>query len=631
LGKSSATKREDAENCAIDFWDWQWHFHRFSMMIGEKSAPPPGRRIMSRLACRLFLLLILITPIELAAAERPNVIVFLADDQGWGDLGIHGNANLRTPHLDALAAAGAAFDRFFVQPVCSPTRAEFLTGRYHPRGGVWNVSTGGERLNLDEKTLADELQTAGYATGCFGKWHNGTQYPYHPRGRGFDEYFGFTSGHWGDYFNAPLDHDGNSVQGKGYLPDELATRTIGFLEKNRSRPFFAYVAFNTPHSPMQVPDPYFARFKDAALKNRGAGPPKEDLDHTRAALAMVENLDANVGRVLAKLDELKLTRNTIVLYFSDNGPNGSRWNGGMKGRKGSTDEGGVRSPLHVRWTGTIAPGTSVRPIAGAIDLLPTLLELTGTTRTGTKPLDGRSLVPLLLGKPVDWPDRTLFAHWNGKVSARTQRHRLDADGKLFDMIADPDQKTDIAKAEPATATKLAKAVSDWRTELLKDFRKDSRPFPVGNVEFPIAQLPARDGVPSGGVKRSANAPNCSYFTNWTKTDDAISWNVETLTAGRYDLELLYTCPKDSVGATVELSFSERTLSGKVVEAHDPPLRGRENDRVPRVGESYVKDFRPWKLGSLELPKGAGTLKLRATSIPGPSVMDIRGLNVTLRK
>ncbi len=570
---------------------------------------------------------------SLAAADRPNVVVILADDQGWGDLSLHGNGNLKTPHIDSLATRGAAFDRFFVQPVCSPTRAEFLTGRYHPRGGVWNVSTGGERLNLDERTLADELKAAGYATACFGKWHNGTQYPYHPRGRGFDEYYGFTSGHWGDYFDPPLDHNGKSVTGKGFLPDDLTTRAIDFIDQNKSRPFFAYLAFNTPHSPMQVPDEYFARFRGAVLTHAGTGPPKEDQDHTRAALAMMENLDANVGRVLKALDERKLADDTIVIYFSDNGPNGARWNGGMKGRKGTTDEGGVRSPLLVRYPKGIRAGITVKEIAGAIDLLPTILELTGSKRTGVKPLDGRSLAPLLTGTAGTWPDRALFAHWNGKVSARTQRHRFDADGKLFDMVADPGQKTDLAKTEPETAAKLAKAAEEWcQPERLKRIlKKDQRPFPVGHVEFPTAQLPARDGVASGGIKRSANAPNCSYFTNWTKVDDAITWNVETLAAGRYDVEFLYTCPKEAVGATVELSFGERTLTGKVTEAHDPPLRGKEHDRVPRVGESYVKDFRPLKLGAIELPKGVGPLKLRATAIPGPSVMDLRGLTLTLRK
>ena len=146
-----------------------------------------------------------------AAGRRPNIVVILADDQGWGDLSVNGNTNLSTPNIDSLARDGALFERFFVCPVCSPTRAEFLTGRYHPRGGVHGVSTGGERLNLDEKTIADTFKAAGYATGAFGKWHNGTQYPYHPNARGFDEYYGFTSGHWGQYFDPPLEHNGTDA------------------------------------------------------------------------------------------------------------------------------------------------------------------------------------------------------------------------------------------------------------------------------------------------------------------------------------------------------------------------------------------------------------------------------------
>src|SRR5947209_4791841 len=207
-----------------------------------------------------------------AQEKRPNVVVLLADDQGWGDLSVNGNTNLSTPRIDSLARDGAVLERFFVCPVCSPTRAEFLTGRYHPRGGVWNVSTGGERLNLSEKTLADTFKAAGYATGAFGKWHNGTQYPYHPNARGFEEYYGFTSGHWGEYFNPPLDHNGRMVRGHGYITDDLTEHALAFIEHNRDRPFFCYVPYNTPHSPMQVPDKYWDKFKSADLKLRYAGP-----------------------------------------------------------------------------------------------------------------------------------------------------------------------------------------------------------------------------------------------------------------------------------------------------------------------------------------------------------------------
>ncbi|HYH66005.1 MAG TPA: sulfatase-like hydrolase/transferase [Urbifossiella sp.] len=563
-----------------------------------------------------------------AAQPRPNVVVILADDAGWGDLGVHGNTNLRTPHLDGLAAAGARFENFYVQPVCAPTRAEFLTGRWHPRGGVRGVSTGAERLNLDERTIADALRTAGYATGCFGKWHNGSQYPYHPRGRGFDEYYGFPSGHWGDYFSPPLEHGGRVVTGNGFLPDDLTDRAIGFIERNRSKPFFCYLPLNTPHSPMQVPDRFYDRFRDAPLALRAAA--KEDAAHTRAALAMVENIDWNIGRLLARLDALDLAQNTFVVYFHDNGPNGWRWNGGLRGRKGSTDEGGVKSPLLVRWPGRTRPGTRVAHIAGAVDLFPTIAAMTGAKATGSKPLDGRNLVPLLTASDVDWAGRELFSHWAGKTSARSETHRLDDAGRLYDLRTDPGQTKDVSAADPATTDRLRAAVAAWRKDVGVPAKADDRPYPVGHAAFPITHLPARDGVPHGGVRRSSAAPNCSFFTNWKTADDRMTWDVEVATAGRYDVQLWYTCPKGSEGSTVELSLGAAKLSGKVAEPHDPPLRGAEHDRVKRDAESYVKDFRPLTLGTLELPRGRGQLTLRATAIPGAQVADVRGITLTLR-
>ncbi len=564
-----------------------------------------------------------------AAEARPNVVIILADDQGWGDLSVNGNSNLATPRIDSLAKDGALFERFYVCPVCSPTRAEFLTGRYHPRGGVHGVSTGGERLNLDEKTIGDTFKAAGYATGAFGKWHNGTQYPYHPNARGFDEYYGFTSGHWGAYFDPPLDHNGQPVQGKGFIIDDLTDYALKFIADNQSRPFFCYVPFNTPHSPMQVPERFYRKFADAGLKLRARNPRQEDIAFTRAALAMCENIDWNVGRILDRLEELKLADRTIVIYFSDNGPNSWRWNGGMKGRKGSTDEGGVRAPFLLRWPGHMPAGTRIPQIAGAIDLLPTLADLAGIPVASSKPLDGLSLKPLLLGAVRDWPERMIFSHWNGKVSVRTQRWRLDDDNHLFDVGADPGQDHDLAAAEPEVSVRLAQARSKWRADLLPGLEHDHRPFTVGYRQFPLTQLPARDGVPHGNVQRSANAPNCSYFKNWTSPRDSITWDIEVATAGRYEAVVYYTCPAADTGSMIELSFRGSRLQGQVSEAHDPPLRGAENDRVPRQGESYVKDFKPLRLGAIELNKGRGLLTLRALSVPGKQVMDVRCIALTL--
>lgn len=586
-----------------------------------------------RIAAQLIALGLLFSPATSApATERPNVVVILSDDQGWGDLSVHGNTNLATPQIDSLARDGAIFERFFVCPVCSPTRAEFLTGRYHPRGGVWSTSTGGERLNLDERTIGDAFKAAGYATGAFGKWHNGTQWPYHPNARGFDEYYGFCSGHWGHYFDPVLEHNGQTVRGKGFIIDDLTDHALEFIDQHRDQPFFCYLPYNTPHSPMQVPERFYEKFRGAELPLRAADRREEDLETTRAALAMCENIDWNVGRVLAKLAELKLADNTIVVYFADNGPNSWRWNGDMKGRKASTDEGGVRSPLLIRWPGHIAAGTRVKPIAAAIDLLPTLTALADIAPTGAKPLDGKSLAPLLLGHAADWPDRLLFSHWNDKVSVRSQQYRLDQNGKLFDPAADPAQEHDLSKDQSATATRMRAATDEWRAKVLGELKRnaaDARPLTVGYREFPITQLPARDGVSQGNITRSARAPNCSFFQNWTSLNDSITWNIEVHTPGKYEAVVLYTCPVADVGSTIELEFAGQRVEATVKEAFDPPLIGTAQDRVPRNGESLVKDFKPLSLGTFKLPAGKGRLTLRALSIYGQSVMDVRGVTLTL--
>lgn len=593
----------------------------------------------------LLLPCLLCLPWLTCADEKPNVVIFLADDAGWGDYSHSGNRMISTPNIDSIAQGGVSLDRFYVCPVCSPTRAELLTGRYHPRGGVRGVSTGQERLDLGEKTIADAFKAAGYATGAFGKWHNGSQWPYHPMARGFDEYFGHSSGHWGEYFDPPLEENGRMIRTKGYIVDICTDRALGFIEKNKSLPFLCYVPFTTPHSPWAAPEQNWQRFKDKPITQPASEPDKEDADQTRCALAMVENQDWNVGRVLAKLRDLGLERNTIVLYFSDNGPNSMRWTGGMKGRKGSTDEGGVRSVCYLRWPARLPAGHTVTQIAAAIDLMPTLTALAGVQRAGSKPLDGRDLSPLLLRQSTDWPDRMIFSTWAGRVSVRTQTHRLDSQGMLFDMVADPGQTRSVNESQPGLEARLTAAVQDWRREMFgsedgpaqqKAAKKkgggnavDPRPIPVGYREFPITMLPARDGEPQGAVQRSSNAPNCSYFVNWTSMDDRMVWLLDVHTSGRYLVEVDYTCPLPDAGATVEISFQNARLAGKVEPGWDPPLNTNQ-DTLPRpAGESQMKEFKTLRLGEITLPAGQGPLTLRALEIPGKSVMDVRRVTLTL--
>lgn len=570
-------------------------------------------------------------------ADRPNVVIFLADDAGWGDYSINGNRQVATPNIDSIARDGVTLQQFFVSPLCSPTRAEFLTGRYHPRGGVRGVSTGYERLNLDEKTIADDFKAAGYVTGAFGKWHNGSQWPYHPMARGFDEFFGYTSGHWGEYFDAPLEDNGRMVRTEGYIVDVCTDRALRFIERNQSRPFFCYIPFTTPHSPWAVPETDWQRFKNKPITQRATNARLEVIDETRCVLAMMENQDWNVGRVLGKLAELKLATNTIVLYFSDNGPNGFRWNGGMKGKKGSTDEGGVRSPCFIRWPAKLPRGHVVQPVAGVIDLLPTLTSLAGIGRSGNKPLDGQDLSPLLLKQKTSWPDRMIFSSWANNSGVRTDRYRLDHHGNLYDIVADPGQTTPINDKEPETAARLQDAVKAWRKEMYgsaeADVRTgktvDPRPIPVGYSEFPITMLPSRDGTPRGGIQRSSSAPNSSYFVNWTSRDDSIVWRIKVATAGTYEVTIDYTCPIADEGSLVELSFAGSRLAGKVAPGWDPPLYTNQ-DTIPRpAAESRMKPFKTLKLGQIKLPEAEGNLTLRALEIPGKSVMDLRRLTLTL--
>jgi arylsulfatase A-like enzyme len=555
-----------------------------------------------------------------AQKSRPNVLMILTDDQGWGDLSFNGNVNLNTPNIDSLAGGGAVIENFYVCPVCSPTRAEMLTGRYYTRVGVTSTSEGGERLNADESTIGDTFKAAGYATGAFGKWHNGTQWPYHPNARGFDEFYGFCSGHWGYYFSPQLEHNGELVKGNGYIADDFTDHALDFIEKNKNTPFFCYIPYNIPHSPMQVPDSYWEKFDGKELELRHRDPEKENIEHTRAALAMCENIDWNVGRLLEKLDELNLAENTIVIYFSDNGPNGWRWNAGMKGRKGQTDEGGVRSPFFIRWPAQIKPGTEIPHIAAAIDLLPTLAELAEIQVVGDKKLDGVSIKPLLLGTRSDWQDRMYFSTWNGKVSVRTQKYRLDHEGRLFDMQADPGQRKDVSQKHPQITARLKKAVQDWKKETFTPV--EPRPFTVGHPGAKITLLPARDGRGNGNIKRSSIHPNCSFFTNWTDENDSITWDIEVLTAGLYEAQIHYTCKRENLGTELELSFEGEKVSRKVIQPFESELKGIEENHV-YMKESYVKDFKPLSLGKIRMSKKRGTLCLRATNIPGSEAVDLR--------
>ncbi|MFL3657288.1 MAG: arylsulfatase [Opitutales bacterium] len=575
------------------------------------------------LLLKIFALTLLHTTL---AARQPNVVVILTDDQGWGDLSVSGNTNLATPHIDSLADQGITMENFYVCQVCAPTRAEFLTGRYYPRTGVSGVSRGQGRLNPDETTIADIFKNNGYATGAFGKWHNGTQAPYHPNDRGFDEYYGFTSGHWGHYFSPPLDHNRRKVRGHGYVVDDFTDHAIDFIKANRDQPFFCYIPYNTPHSPMMISDEFYGKFEYQELAQHYRDPDVEDVMMTRAALAMCENIDWNVGRVLSTLNKLQLSDDTIVVYFSDNGPNSYRWNGDMKGRKSSIEEGGLRSPFFIRWTNTLPAGKSVPQITGAIDLLPTLTQLASLTPNTAKPLDGRSFESLLSNSNPKWQPRSLFAIKGNQVSVRTQRYRLDAKGQLFNINTDRGQYTNVAKTHPAIVKELqAQARAHQKIMQAAFAQYADRPFTVGYA--PTTTLPARDAEPHGTIQRSSKAPNNSFFTHWTKTSDSITWDIDVSDSANYEAIAYYTCAAGNEGVTLKLSMEKAgTTKTKVTEVFDPPLYDKSLERMAE-SHYFVKDFKPLALGKIKLSRGRGLLSLTAPNIPGQQAVDIHSIEL----
>ena len=572
-------------------------------------------------------------------ARQPNVLLIMTDDQGYGDLGFHGNEQIHTPVLDRLASQSVRFDRFFVSPYCTPTRAALLTGRYPLRTGTAAVTRGLETVRSEEVTIAEVLKSAGYATGCFGKWHIGEHYPNHPNGQGFDEYFGMPQGHWDNYFDPKLDHNGQPVQTRGFITDVITDHALRFIEKQRDAPFFCYVPYNAPHTPLQVPDRYFDKYTSRGLDAR-----------TAAIYGLLENVDENVGRLLNRLDELKLADRTIVIFLSDNGPEGregSRYNAGMRGMKGTVHEGGMRVPLFVRWPGRLKAGTVVKQIAAHVDLLPTISQMCGVETPRTLPLDGVDLGPLLTGKARDWPERMIFARtagWQSVLSftdpvvkdlhtrgttVRTQRWRAANEGKgwqLYDMVDDPSQKQDVAAEHPGTVARLSAAYERWFADVTKT-PIVRPPIPVGYKQRPTVDLPAPEAYFTGGIRwYNQYGFAHDWLTGWTDATDRIWWEVDVVASGRYEVSLLYTCPPEAVGTRLQVEASGSSVEGAIARAYDPEP-GQRLTRSPK--KRFIQSFATQRVGEMSLGKGRNRITLRALSKPADRVCDVKSVRLRL--
>ncbi len=558
--------------------------------------------------------------------KYPNIIIVMTDDQGWGDIKSHGNPQIDTPIMDRLADEGARFDRFFVSPVCAPTRASLLTGRDHLRTGTQWVTYGLENMRADEETFAEVFKKVGYKTGLFGKWHNGSHYPMDPIGQGFDTFFGFKMGHFNNYFDSELEYNGESVKTEGFITDVLTDSALAFIERNKAQPFLAYVPYNAPHSPFQVPDKYFEKYKEKGLSDKNA-----------TVYGMVENVDQNLGRILDKLDELDIAEETIVIFLTDNGPNGGdRFNGNMKGWKAKVDEGGVRVPLFIRWPGKIKPATSIKELTAHIDILPSIAELAGIEYEEVNPIDGKSFAPLLFNENKDWANRYFFTHqsrWDSleqyPSSIRDNTYRLvnyNGTWELYDMENDSSQLTNIAEQNTEIVKEMSQAYDEWFVEITKEF-KGRMPVPVGYNAAPSTSLPATESYFSGNIAfKGKSGWSNDWLTNWTSTSDKIWWDLDVIEEGNYIVEALYSLKKENVGTTITVSSdadeTSYTFSSSYIAVQVP-----SPDRVER-GEVYEQKWGRVPLGLLHLEKGNQQLKLRANLIPGNSSIDLKRIILT---
>ncbi|MEP7269063.1 MAG: arylsulfatase [Saprospiraceae bacterium] len=553
----------------------------------------------------------------------PNILLILADDQGYGDLAIHGNRVIETPTLDALAKESARFEKFYVSPLCAPTRASLLTGRYHLSTGVVSVSKGMEIMRTGEETIAEMCKANGYVTGMFGKWHNGQHMPNHPNGQGFDEFFGFCGGHWSNYFNTDLEENGEIVHTKGYISDVLTNKAIEFIDQNKTGPFLCYMAYNTPHTPHQVPDKYFDKYKAKGLN-----------DELACIYGMVENMDENINRLLTKLKNSGLDKNTIVIYLSDNGPNGVRYNDDMKGIKGSVDEGGVRVPCFWRWPGKITPHT-IHAMSAHIDVMPTLKELCNLNFNNKLPMDGVSLATLLMNKKEETVRHIFYSHVaQPQIPIRDFPAAVREDSILlvlkeneqilYNLKNDPSQLNNIIATNGPLAEKLKRKYDVWWQRETKDLSYEVT-IPLDERSKRV-ELPGYEASFTGNIKYyEGHGWAHDWLTSWISKQDSIIWEVESLEDQNYSVFMQYTCPLKDIGSEVQLSLDSQIVSAKITEAFDPPFLPSP-DRVKRK-EAYEKPWKSLKMGDIHINKGKHRLILKAQLIAGQSVADLNSIEL----
>ena len=487
-----------------------------------------------------------------AKADRPNIVFIITDDQGYGDLSCHGNPVLKTPNLDALHADSVRLLDYHVSPTCSPTRAALLTGHWTDRTGVWHTIAGRSMLRTDETTIGTMLSDGGYATGMFGKWHLGDNYPFRPEDRGFQEVLrhggggvGQTPDYWDNaYFDGSYFHNSKPVPAKGFCTDVFFDYAKKFIsaQAEAGKPFFAYISTNAPHGPMHSP-PEFAR------------PYEKDHPVSLAHFyGMIANIDHNVGELRKFLDEKGLTENTLFIFTTDNGSS-SGWkihNSGMRAGKGSEYDGGHRVPMFLHWPkGGYTGGRDIAPITAHVDIAPTLLDICGVKKPDEIKFDGVNLRPLLDAKPggdIAWPERMLVTDsqrvkdpikWRKSAVMSNDWRLVSNEGKngkprheLYQIKEDPGQENNVIDQYPDEAAKLKQFYEDWWADLEPSFKKNAY-IALGNPAHNPTCLTSHDWITVAMTPWNHSHIRKGEF----KPQNTGFWNVEVEKAGEYEIEL----------------------------------------------------------------------------------------------
>lgn len=540
----------------------------------------------------------------------PNVVILITDDLTWGDLACHGNPVTRTPNLDRLHRESARLTRYCSGPLCTPARAALMTGRHPYRTRAFDTYLGRSTIDPDERTLAEVLRDRGYATGLFGKWHLGDHHPSRPHDKGFQEALYHHGGGLRQpsnlgrdaYFDPDLMHNGRLVRAPGYCTDIFTDAAIRFIGQNRSGPFFVYLATNAPHSPHEVAEEWAEPYR------------RLDVPETWARLyGMNENIDWNLGRINIALDQLGLSQNTLLIFTSDHGAcpsakiNGrNRFNGGLRGQKGSMYEGGIRAPCFWRWPAHFPAGRDVDRIANPIDFLPTIAAACGASAPADRAIDGVNLIPLLSGRlePVEWPDRSICMQWHrGDIP---QRYRNAAiirqrwkwccpDGtnrdELYDIETDPFEKQNVAAAHPDLVKTLRAEYENW----FADVSRTRGPTPEENYAPPRIIL--GDPRENPTVLTRQDWRNYSQPEGW-QDDTPGYWLVRVATTGVYsvvidlptqaaELTLRFACGATAATHRIPPNTPICALNRAGLDAGDHQLEAYLEGSGKRIGSTRV--------------------------------------------